>query len=146
MTWSLFESKCFSGFMKAKQITLFAERVLKEGIPLEALDATARHFHQRFQDKGKLSNLLHDDKTPAEVAAEFKECLSAAFTDLQSSKVVFLIVFLVYRYRNNMFYGNKGIGSWLKYGKQIRLCTNAMQAFVSYAESVSPTMSTRAAS
>lgn len=68
-----------------------------------------------------------------------------AISDMKPEDMVFFVAFVVYRYRNNMFHGNKGIHSWLQYGEQIRLCTEAMQAFVSHAESMSPTISTLAA-
>ncbi len=145
MTWSLFESKCFAGFLKAKCLNSFADRILKEGLNYQSLEASARHFHQRFQAKRSLANLLHDDKTPAHVATQFKTCLATSFADLTNRDIVFLVTFVIYRYRNNIFHGNKGIASWLKYGEQIRLCINAMQVFISHTESISPTMSTREA-
>lgn len=66
LTWSLFESKCFGGFLKGKDLHPFAERVVRDQFSLTVITPIALHFHQRFQDKKKAANLLHDDKTSAE--------------------------------------------------------------------------------
>jgi hypothetical protein len=107
--------------------------------------AIADHFHQRFQGKRELANLLQDDKTPEDVATQFKNCLARPFAELRRAEIVFLASFVIYRYRNNIFHGSKGVASWLSYREQIGRCTEVMQAFVSHAEAILPTMSTRAA-
>lgn len=53
---------------------------------------------------------------------------------------VFIVVLVVYRFRNNMFHGNKGVQSWLQFKEQILLCTEAMQSFVSHVESINPSL------
>ncbi len=145
IAWSLFESKCFSGFLKARKIREISDGISKNTFPSEAIVRPLTHFHARYQDEGKLKNLLHDDKTPPAVVSEFRRCLKLSLPQMQLQDRVFTLVFVIYRYRNNMFHGNKGVGSWLQFGEQIRLCTYAMQEFVAHAESLSPTMCIEAA-
>lgn len=145
ITWSLFESKCFAGFVKLEGIKSFSERMEIEGLSAEALDEPLRHFHKRFQNADKFSNLLHGAGKKQDGIRQFQKCLATGLGELATADKVFLISFVVYRYRNNMFHGNKGVESWLRFGEQIRLCTRAMQVFISHAETMSPTMSIAAA-
>ena len=54
--------------------------------------------------------------------------------------MMYSVVVVVYRFRNNMFHGNKGVASWLRYREQIALCVLAMQEFIAHAEALTPTM------
>jgi hypothetical protein len=141
IAWSLFESKCFDGFLKAKGLTSFSEKQIANGLAPELLYDYARPFHERYQGKPEFSNLVQGDKTPKDVADHFRQCLSVPVSDLTPADLVFLVVFVVYRYRNNMFHGSKRVRSWLGYKEQILQCIGAMQVFVSHAEKLRPTMS-----
>ena len=66
--------------------------------------------------------------------------IKKSFTELSTADKLFFLVFVVYRYRNNIFHGNKGVQSWLQYRDQIRRCTQVMQALVTHAERSAPTM------
>lgn len=37
------------------------------------------------------------------------------------------MTYIVYRYRNNMFHGNKGLESWLQFEEQIKDCITVMK-------------------
>ena len=41
-----------------------------------------------------------------------------------------MLLVVVYRFRNNIFHGNKGVDSWLQYRPQIEKCTNVMQHLI----------------
>lgn len=140
VAWSLFESKCFNGYLKAQCLQPFAIRIVGEGFPTAKIAAELSHFHDRYQDKKKLENLLQGNRTPAQVGGEFKRLVTRPVDALTSEEQSFLVACVVYRYRNNIFHGYKGVESWLRFKPQIRLCTSAMQAFVLHAESCSPTM------
>ena len=140
ITWSLFESKCFSGFSKAKCLGPFADQAVQEGFAPLTVSGQLDHFHFRYRDVRKLANLLHDEKTPDAVIADFKRCLATPVASLAARDRVFAVVFVIYRFRNNMFHGNKRVESWLRYREQISLCTEAMQKFITHAERVKPTM------
>jgi len=141
LAWSLFESKCFSSDLKASKLSAFASDCVESNRNiLESLIKPAQHFHARYQDKKKLANLMPNDKTPAWMIKEFKKLIGVAFNNLTEEQVVTLVAFVVYRFRNNMFHGAKGIASWLRFQEQIRLCIEALQVFVTHAETNNPTM------
>ncbi len=91
------------------------------------------------QDKTRFMNLMHAQPSP-KTAAKMAQLLNKSFDSLQPRETVFLVAFTVYRFRNNMFHGNKGVDSWLQYTEQIELCTGVMQRFVSHAEARVPSM------
>ena len=140
ITWSIFESKCFSGFLRAKCLRTFSNRICTEGFDETTVEVMVRHFHNRYKDKKMLKNLLHDEKTPVTVFADFERCLGSSAMTMQTSDQAFLAVFVVYRFRNNMFHGNKRVDSWLRYGEQISMCTSVMQIFVNHSEHIANTM------
>ena len=51
--------------------------------------------------------------------------------ELSESDMIFMLVFVIYRFRNNIFHGNKGVGSWLQYKEQIKWCFTVMQLLIS---------------
>lgn len=140
ITWSLFESKCFSGFLKAKCLGPFADQAVQEGFAPLTISGQLDHFHSRYQNGEKLLNLLHDEKPSGAVVADFKRCLAIPVASLAARDHVFTVVFVIYRFRNNMFHGNKRVESWLRYREQISICTGTMQKFITHAERVKPTM------
>ena len=140
IAWSLFESKCFSGFLKVKDLISFADEAVQAGFAPLTVVRQLNHFHGRYGDRKKLDNLLSDKKTPAAVLENFKRCLASQFSSLADRDRVFTVLFVIYRFRNNIFHGNKRVESWLQYREQISLCTEAMQKFVAHAERVKPTM------
>lgn len=142
ITWNIFESKCFSGYLKAKCLKKFAGQLPSEGFSLDCVSTALEHFYTRYQHQQQLENLLHSDKTPSVIVDEFKRCLNIPLAMLQPNERVFLVAFVVYRFRNNIFHGNKRVESWLRFREQINLCTNVMQQFITHAESLNPTMQT----
>jgi hypothetical protein len=144
IAWSLLESKCFGGFMKPEKLAPFSVRLVREGFSVGVLSTCTSHFHQRYQSPSRLANLLHGHNTPA-VFEQFRRCLAASEGSLSSDNQIFLVGFVAYRFRNNMFHGNKGVESWLQFRPQIGLCTTAMQSFITHAETVSPSMPVAAA-
>lgn len=141
LAWSLFESKCFGGNLKASMLDEFAKTLANvQEATFAPLKKPAEHFHSRYQNSRKLSNLMPKDTTPQAVVAQFKECLSVPFDRLSRAQTIFLVAVVVYRFRNNIFHGAKGVSSWLKYNEQICLCVRSMQAFISHAEAQTTTM------
>jgi hypothetical protein len=134
--WSLFESKCFSGFVKADGLEKFSERIIaNESFDATTISAAASHFHRRYQDKQLYKNLMHKQSSP-----KMKSVLEQPFDSLQPQDVVFLVALTVYRFRNNIFHRNKGVASWLRFKDQIEYCIQVMKAFVTHAESVTPSL------
>lgn len=139
VAWSLFESKCFSGFVKIDQLRAYARRLVDDGFASPTVNAIARTWHERYQDKSRLGNLMHN-----QASAHFERLLNAHANALSSEDLWFVALVVVYRYRNNMFHGNKGVASWLVFKPQILQCVSVLQAFVSHEETLRPTMTTEA--
>ena len=136
IAWSLFESKCFGGSMRMDHLDAFADRLAnREAFDLGLVSDAATHFHARYQDKRLYKHLMHQQSSKRMVWL-----LRSPFAALKPQDTVFLVAVTVYRYRNNMFHGNKHVLTWLQFVEQIELCTRAMQSFVSHAESIAPTM------
>jgi hypothetical protein len=135
IAWSLFEAKCFDGFVKLDGLDAFACRLISESYDCATITDAARHFHQRYQDETKFQNLMYRQHSK-----RMSSLLQQQLGSLGPHDLVFLVALVTYRYRNNMFHGNKGVRSWLQYKTQIGLCTNVLQSFVSHAEAMRPTL------
>ncbi|MHC4147428.1 MAG: hypothetical protein ACYSUD_21985 [Planctomycetota bacterium] len=124
IVWSICEAKCFDGYAKPGKLHKFAKENAKT-IEAKRINNNAEYFHKRYQDKEKYSNLIHDRKN-----ASFKKILEKEYLDVAIEENIFLLAFVAYRYRNNIFHGNKGISSWLKFEKQIEKCIDVLQVFI----------------
>jgi hypothetical protein len=126
MVWSMFESKCFGGFMKVKDINNYAKQVTGENnFDIKYFSNALVHFHKRYQNKKLYKNLMHEQKSE-----EMDKILKKDLSSLSQDESIFFLLFVVYRYRNNIFHGNKGVNSWLKFEKQIEYCIEVMQFFL----------------
>lgn len=135
ITWSLFESKCFEGYVKIGDLGKYAERVIDEAYDPAIISEAAFHFHARYQDTEPYRNLMHQQSS-----VKMDNLIRDDLDSLRPQDKVFMVLLVVYRFRNNIFHGNKGVRSWLHYKPQIRLCTEAMQSFVSHAEEITPSL------
>ena len=139
VAWSLFESKCFGGFAKAEKIKTYANDT-HSSIDLQALNESTEHFHKRYQCPTLFRNLMHQQQNQ-----HLENVLQQSFSDVSGENRLYVLVFVIYRYRNNIFHGNKGVRSWLQYQEQIQHCIRAMQVMVSHAEFRTPTINASAA-
>jgi hypothetical protein len=138
IVWSLFESKCFNGFVRIDRISAFSEQLVAEKFDTSRIEAALFHFHTRYQNKEHQRQLMHGQ------ACERMDAL--VHTPLESfseEDKAFFVALVAYRFRNNMFHGNKGVQSWLQYREQIALCTTSLEQFVSHAELLRPSLSER---
>jgi hypothetical protein len=118
----------------------FAKRLAADGYDVEQLLPIASDFHARYQDRSLRSNLMYKQSCP-----RFENLLGQPFEETSDEERVFLLAVVVYRYRNNMFHGNKGVRSWLQFRRQICFCTEVMQSFITHVESISPSLPERQA-
>lgn len=127
IAWSLFETSCFGGFAKDNDIEDFAKDLVgtKGFQPSELMDA-AKHFHERYQDENLYHNLIYVQKS----YPQLESIRHKGFTSLSDFELVYFVIFVVYRYRNNIFHGNKGVASWLSFKPQIKLCIKVMQVLI----------------
>lgn len=138
ITWSLFEAKCFGGRCSGIKVEQFPESVeCTAPVDREKIRAPAQHFHERYRDKVHYSHLMHDH-----ASRRMDAVLKRSFPELTESDLLFIVALVAFRFRNNIFHGNKGVASWLRFQPQIKLCIMSMQHLTSHAEQVNPTMKT----
>lgn len=120
IVWSIFEQRLFKGFFQKKKIQDYANNHIQK-IDIEKLEKIIKYFYERYQDEKKYKNLRHDDSCPA-----VEEILKKTYCSLNDEEKFVLLLYVIYRYRNNIFHGNKGVMSWNQYKEQIEYCLDAM--------------------
>jgi len=130
IAWSLFESKCFNGYVKIGALSNFARNVSEDvRFMRDGFELAGRHFHERYQDKKLLSNLLYGKKVKG-----LSIILEKPYGKVDDFELLYFLLIVIYRYRNNIFHGNKGVDSWLQYRRQIQFCLDVMQQLISIRE------------
>ncbi len=114
--WTIFEQKIFKGFVKYEQLKTH---------PFDTgrLEKQISHFHNRYQNPTLYQNLRHKEESKPEVQV----ILSTNLQDLKTDDKCLLLLYVVYRYRNNIFHGNKGVSSWAKYATEIEYCVDVIR-------------------
>ena len=134
ISWSLFESRCFDGFMKLDGIKPYAKKLIEnEKFKMVDLQKHFNYFHKRYQDKEKREHLFQK-----QLSKDFQRICESPAQDSTPIDQLFYCVTVAYRFRNNMFHGSKGVRSWLQYQEQIELCSEIVQACQNHAESRTP--------
>ncbi|MCO5191001.1 MAG: hypothetical protein M9918_22790 [Anaerolineae bacterium] len=123
ITWSVFEQRCFNGYLRVNALKCYAND-MGACTKKDALEVI-QYFHERYQDKSKLQNLLHKQKP-----GELKAILSTSFPELNDWQKWYLSLVVISRYRNNMFHGNKTVQNWLHFNEQIEKCICLMQIWI----------------
>ena len=118
--WSIFEQKVFNGFVKKVDLKTKAKE-LSSNYDLLGLDDIIRKFHKRYQDKDIFRHLKHDENSKS-----IEDQLSKEFNTLTNEEKLYIALYVAYRYRNNIFHGNKGVLSWVHYTEQINDCITVM--------------------
>ena len=126
ITWSIFEPECYNGFANIGMIKQFVEDI-ESNISQNVIEDDTKYFHIRYQDKDNYRHLIFENKNDNQT---FKEIIEKSYEELSFKDKLFLLLFVIYRYRNNIYHGNKRIESWLKYKIQIQKCTALMQIFL----------------
>lgn len=126
---SMLESICFAGKLSADKIHPYAQGA----DALTILDTpgttnAAEYFHSHYRNEANYRDLMHEEKS-----AEFKKVIDTDYTSLTKADVVFLLLFVVYRFRHNVFNGGDGVRTWMQHHFEIELCTLVMQALISAA-------------
>lgn len=121
LAWSVFESECFGKSLSLKKIEKMSIPPNYDGKFNKELDSLFHHFHQRYQDSKLRSNLVHKDK-----CNWFDSLLNDAINNISSCDKLKFPIYVTYRFRNNMFHGNKGLKSWMNYQTEIEYCTQIM--------------------
>lgn len=120
LIWPILEKEIFQNDMKKYHITSVANQY-KDSIDESAMDEMFNHFHQRFQDPHKYNELKNRDQWD-KIDKILQLPSSRVFKE---NKIIFLI-YVVYRYRNNIFHGIKSINQWNDFAYEIHLCIKFM--------------------
>lgn len=117
--WTLFEQKHFDGFVRYNKLETYAKNnseIIRDNGNLKEI---FNYFFSRYKNSEPFSNLIHE-YTYKEIENLLKE------DDVSDEKKLFFLIFVVYRYRNNIFHGVKGVQSWTKFEEQIKKCISIM--------------------
>lgn len=125
IAWSLLEANCFNGKMRSNSIDEFADSKSTDEFLLDRLDDFVVYFHNRYQNKRFYINLMHGANRE-----KMDNLIKKFFSKFSSSEKIYFAMVVIYRYRNNIFHGNKGIDSWLQYKGCISKCTAMMQLLI----------------
>lgn len=135
MTWNIFETCLFEKSCQLREALENEDRInqLSNFIDDEFTE-TIRAFFDRYKDNEKYVEALFHGNRDNRDRNSFEEDLFQSFLDggfdqlkSNSSKVIKFTFCVIIRYRNNMFHGNKYVGNWSKYKKQVIDCTSMMQ-------------------
>ena len=76
----------------------------------------------------KRKNLCHKSKCNGRcyTPCKFYQILKKEFEKISAEEKIYFLVYIVYRYRNNMFHGTKGLESWIRYKSEIERCIDIM--------------------
>lgn len=124
LIWPIMEQKLFGGFMQKEKIEEAADTYSNYYSKMNVQDIV-KHFHERYQDRTRYANLKHGDNAPV-----IDAILNKRFVALDYKEKLMLMFYVVYRYRNNIFHGSKGIQSWTTYSTQIDKCIEFMMIIV----------------
>lgn len=126
LIWPIMEQNVFHGYMKKGNIDAVARQAAGSAQKPDINDIFL-HFHQRYQDKDARHHLQHRDTNDI-----FNETLKKTAGQVTDQEKIAFLFYVVYRYRNNIFHGNKGIKSWSQYTKQITYCLNFMMKIIDW--------------
>ncbi|QZN76189.1 hypothetical protein [Paenibacillus sp. DR312] len=120
--WNIFEIELFNKYCTLALLGDVASK-LSRSERIDELQGAIEYFHERYYgDKEKYRHLKNNQR-PVEVP---DKVASSLFSDCSIEEKIHFLLFVLFRYRNNMFHGNKGLHTWLQYDKQIQSCTKTM--------------------
>ncbi len=120
LIWPILETKVFNGDMSHNQMRCVAEYASKM-INISKLDDIAFHFFERYQDNRKYMHLAQRQNWNT-----IERILENQYYELNNYKKTLLMIYIVYRYRNNIFHGIKTIQQWSAFDEEIQRCIEFM--------------------
>jgi len=122
--WNLFEDKFFDkGCNKSKIEKLLTNpRKLREISVNEGVKSTFKYFKERYCD----SDLFKKLNNNLEVGAEIKNINEKEEEELSDIEILVYLIYIVFRFRCNMFHGNKKPYNFYKYKEPIEKCVNLL--------------------
>ena len=139
LVWPIMEQRLFHGFVldtddkRKRKNSMWYFSIDHASIYSDLNeDTVAEYFHQRYQHSNPEQyyyKLLHKTERPA-VNTHFDDILEKPFDNLTDQEKLYLMLFVTYRYRNNIFHGNKEITVWSQYKRQIVHCLTFMMSLI----------------
>lgn len=134
--WPVFEKEIFNGFAvlnnnkpnsdNTKKDLATVANEFKNQYKASDFEDMARRFYSRYKDCGERYQTLIGDE-PRNANKAIVDILHKEYCDITDPyEKLYLLFFVTYRYRNNIFHGNKNILSWPDYKEQIRDCITFM--------------------
>lgn len=120
LLWPILETQIFNGDMSHNQMKQVAGSAVGK-IPRRELDEISQHFYERYQDRRMYNGLVQGRNWP-----KIERILDKPFIRVYENEKILLLIFVVYRYRNNIFHGIKTIRQWQNYSYEIQLCIRFM--------------------
>ena len=132
LIWPILEQRQFDGFMNEDSIKRASEKLASyyNSELLDDLDDTIEYFFNRYNISKGLNNkflkaLQPKGVVPEDIKRILKYKYYSALNPVPQKKIQ-LLLFVIYRYRNNIFHGNKSIEKWIDYKDQINKCLYGM--------------------
>ncbi len=129
LIWPIMESEVFEGFFRNESPQKAAKLFAPYSSALN-IESAFIHFHTRYQDKTNYKHLKHNDQH-TEV---YDAILQSPVVEVSDEDKIQFILYVIFRFRNNIFHGNKGIRSWNKYTTEITYCLVVMMHIVDCAK------------
>ena len=124
LIWPIYEQHIFRGFLKENDIYDYATHY-ERAFPELCIDEIVRHFHTRYQNKSTQKNMRFDGRS-------YEYILKKPYEHLSNHDKMRFAMYVVYRYRNNIFHGNKRIEEWPDYEREINDCLQIMMALMDW--------------
>lgn len=129
LAWFMLESRCFKGNLTAEKLQTYAHTAAALDIlNTPGITNATEFFHNHYQNEDNYRDLLRHDKSES-----FKKVIDTPHAKLGKADLVFMLLFVVYRFRHNIFNGDNGVQTWLQFHFEIEMCTLVMQALISTA-------------
>lgn len=128
LIWPVMEQNLCNGFMKLPEIKPLAQRCAPFYKQM-GIEDDVKYFYNRYQDKARYRNLYYETE---QRSYSIDKILRKKYELLLSTEKLELMIYVVYRYRNNIFHGSKGIDSWVQYSEQIEKCILFMMKIMDY--------------
>ena len=123
LVWPIFEQKVCDGFMETGKMLNIALK-FADGYDELAIDDILHRFYVRYKDHSSpysdWNNLCHNDSWEAKSTPE--RVLNRPWDKSSSTDKLHFGLYVIYRFRNNIFHGNKQIFEWLRNRPQIEDC------------------------
>ncbi|MEG2329266.1 hypothetical protein [Anaerorhabdus sp.] len=120
-TWSVFEEKVTDRIFTVRKAEVKITSIDNFANKLD-FNQELNHFVSRYQShKSLVYSLFNSNESESEVFLEKIEKKDKNIYDNLS-----LMLTIVFRYRNNMFHGNKSVNEWNLYTKEFYMCISFM--------------------